>query len=204
MTEEETVAAGAARKQDLANLKKVGLLHSVAFVATLTLWGAADTWASVSGWGLAHAVAIANSVLAATIVTGILHEWGHYAGARLAGSATQALEKPVGYFFMFNFPFDQNGARQFLWMSWGGILMPWVLVALCVGLVPMDTASRAILLAVFISRAVQVSFFEIPVAWRTSSGGDPQKELERRLLSGALGTGGYVGTAVGILAFFLV
>lgn len=194
MTDEE--------KKDRANLKKVGRIHGVALLAALTLWGAADTWAAVSGWGLATVVAIANAALAATAITGILHEWGHYAGARLAGSTAHALEKPVNYFFMFNFPFDQNDTRQFLWMSWGGILTPWLLVLLTLILIPIDNASRAMLLAVFVMRAVQVALFEVPVATRARNSRAPQKELERQLIAG-FQQSRIVGAAAGVLAFLV-
>lgn len=189
------------RKKQRENLRKIAAIHFVAVMAALTLWGAADNWAVVSGWWLARAVAIVNAVIAATIVAGIVHEWGHFAGARFSGATTQVFEQPVNYYFMFNFPFDQNDRRQFLCMSWGGILAPWLLVAATLGLVPIDNPSRAMLLAVFVTRAVQAGFFEVPVALRTAAGGEPQRELEQRLRAGALTTSRYAGWAVGAVAF---
>lgn len=206
MSEENAEASAenteAAAKQNLANLKSVGTIHFVAVMLALTAWGAADTWATVSNWGLAHVVAIVNAIVAASVVTGILHEWGHYAGARLAGSETDVLKKPVGYFFMFNFPFDKNDQRQFLWMSWGGIVVPWLLVVLTATLIPIDTASRTMLLAVFVTRAAQVSFFEVPVARRARIS-DPQKALEDALVAGRLGSSRYRGAVVGVLAYLV-
>uniref|UniRef100_UPI0005C7F1A7 hypothetical protein n=1 Tax=Moorena producens TaxID=1155739 RepID=UPI0005C7F1A7 len=173
MSERAETDLAAERAADTKNLKSVGLIHLVALMAAITLWGAADTWSTTTGWSLAWIVAIVNAGLAAHVIANIGHEWGHYLGARLAGSKTQAFDKPIGYFFMFNFPFDQNDRRQFLWMSWGGILAPWVLVALTLVCIPVDTASRALLLAMFVTRAMQVALFEVPVARRTARGGDP-------------------------------
>ena len=190
------------RAMDRAHLKSVGALHFVMVMGALTLWGAADAWAEASGWGLAHAVAIANAVIAGVVITNTLHEWGHFTGARLSGAASPVLEKPVKHFFMFNFPFEQNDRRQFAWMSWGGILTPWLLVLLTLLLVPIDGASRAMLLAVFVARAVQVAVFEVPVVQRASRGGDPREELGRQLQSG-FATSRYVGLAVGALVFLL-
>jgi len=48
--EEERPPAEMDWKKERANLKKVGLVHFLAVMAALTLWGAADSWASVSGW----------------------------------------------------------------------------------------------------------------------------------------------------------
>lgn len=200
--EENVETTEADAKQNLANLKSVGMIHFVAVMSALTLWGAADAWATVNDWSLAHVVAIVNAIIAGSVITGILHEWGHYAGARLAGSATQVLKKPVGYFFMFNFPFDRNDRRQFLWMSWGGIVVPWLLVVLTAMLVPIDTASRTMLLAVFVTRAAQVSFFEVPVA-RRARNNDPQKALEDALVAGRLGSSRYAGVAVGLVAYLV-
>ncbi len=202
--EEERQPAEMDWKKERANLKKVGLVHFLAVMAALTLWGAADSWASVSGWWLARAAAVINAIIAATVIAGIVHEWGHYTGARLAGSVTRAFKKPAGYFFIFDFPFDANDSRQFLSMSWGGILAPWLLVLLIAASVPIDNPSRAMLVAVLVMRAAQASFFEIPVVLRTAGGGDPKAELERRLGEGALATSRYAGGAVGVLAYLAI
>jgi hypothetical protein len=191
------------REQDLANLRRVAALHFVAVMGALTLWGAADAWAASSGWGLAWATALANAVIAGTVIASTLHEWGHFAGARLSGSVAPVLEKPVRYFFMFDFSFEHNDRRQFVWMSLGGILAPWLLVLLIGLLVPIDNASRGLLLAVFVGRAVQVSLFEVPVVSRTYQGGEPREELVRQLKAG-FQTSRYGGLAAGALVWLVV
>jgi hypothetical protein len=113
------------------------------------------------------------------------------------------MEKPVRYFFMFNFSFEHNDKRQFLWMSLGGILVPWLLVLLTALWVPIDNASRAMLLAVFVTRAVQISLFEVPVVQRTYRGGEPREELGRQLKNG-FATSRYAGVAVGALVWLSV
>ena len=187
--------------EDGRRMRRIGALHFVAAMGALTLWGAADSWAATSGWALASAVAVANAVIAGFVLTSVLHEWGHFVGARLAGAFAPVLEKPRQYFFMFDFPFDRNDERQFVWMSLGGILVPWLLVLLALVLVPIDTASRAMLLAVLVGRAVFVSVFEVPVVARTLGGGAPQAELVRQLKAGALKTGRNVGIAVAALVW---
>ena len=190
------------RAADNANLKSVGKIHFVAALAALTLWGAADAWAASSGWALAWAVAVANAIVAGMALTGIGHEWGHYLGARLAGSYAPARPEPVSYFFMFDFSFDHNDKRQFVWMSLGGILAPWALVLLTLALVPIDNVSRAALLATFVARAIGVTWFEGPVTLRSQQGGDPRQELGNALPT--LATGRYAGTAAGVLLWLLL
>jgi len=190
-----------ARKIDVSRLKDHARFHFVFVMGAITLWGAADAWATVSGLGIAQLVSGLNAIITATIVNGVLHEWGHLAGARLSGAVSPALEKRVKYFFMFDFKFDENDARQFLWMSWGGILMPWALVLCVLLLVPIDSFGRIVLLAAFVTRAIQVALFEVPVALRTAQGGDPRGELGRELKAGGLKTsetrGAWIGVIVG-------
>jgi len=188
------------RVKDLANLKNVATIHFVMLMGAITLWGAADAWAAASGWGIAWAVAIANAVIAGTVIAGTLHEWGHYTGARLSGAFAPVLKKPVKYFFMFDFSFDKNDRRQFLWMSLGGILVPWLVVLATILLVPVDNASRAMLLAVLVTRAVQASAFEVPVVMRTYEGGEPKLELGRQIKAG-FATSRYAGLAAGALVW---
>jgi len=194
-------AEQAERKVDRKRMKDIGGVHFVAVMGAITLWGAADAWATVSGWSIAQAVAIANAFIAAYITTSIVHEWGHLAGARLAGAKSPVHEKPVNYFFMFDFPFDANDTRQFVWMSWGGILAPWLLVVATLLFVPIDSISRATLLAVLAARAAAVVFFEVPITLRAARGGDPRVELGRQVAGGGLDSSFKLGWAVGAVVW---
>jgi hypothetical protein len=196
-------ATAAEIAQNRKNLGKVGQIHLVMLLGALTLWAAADAWATTSSLGIATLLAVANAIVAATVIAGIVHEWGHYFGARSAGARTQVLDKPINYFFIFQFPFEHNDRDQFLAMSWGGILAPWLPVALVAALIPIDNPGRAMLLAAFVTRAVQVGVFEVPVAGRTRRGGDPQGELERQLVGGFTQSR-YAGLAVGALVWLAV
>ena len=69
--------------------------------------------------GLRIPIWIAGFVMAYTI-TYILHEWGHYVGAKLSGSTMPfAPYKSVliGYFDI-----DSHTKKQFLFLSWGGVI----------------------------------------------------------------------------------
>ena len=189
--------------EDSARLRKIGTYHFAAAMAALTLWGAGDTWAASSGMFLAEVVAVANALIAGIVLAFLCHEWGHFTGARLSSSVSPVLKDPVS-FFMFNFKFEQNTKRQFLWMSIGGSTGNWLLVVLLLLLVPIDSASRAMLIATTIGVAISVGFFEIPVIRSTSAGGEPQAELKNRLDSGALTTGRNVGIATGAILWLVM
>ena len=195
----------AERAEDRRRLSEHARVHLLYVMGAVTLWGAADAWATQSGWALASVVATVNALIAAFVIPSVLHEWGHLAGARLAGAHSPALAERVNHFFLFDFPFDKNDGRQFVWMSWGGILVPWLLVLGIALTVPIDTVPRIALLAAFVARAAQVSIFEGPITLRAMGGGDPRTELGRGLstLKPSRNQGNAVGLAVALLLWLV-
>jgi hypothetical protein len=194
----------AAREFDRARLKQIGGFHFAMVMGALTLWGAAETWAQVTGWGVAHVAAVANALVAGFVISSTIHEWGHFAGARFVGSVSPVFEEPKRHFFMFDFPMNQNDTHQFVWMSWGGILAPWIAVVLVAISVPLALTGGAVLLATLVSKAVSVAVFEVPVVLRTERSGDPGAELGKRATEGGLTTGRRVGALVGVACFALI
>lgn len=169
----------ARRKRDWRRLKSVASRHGAIVLAAITLWGAADAWASDTGWLLAESVALLNALFAGTIIASILHEWGHFAGARLAGAVSPVLKEPVS-FFMFNFRYDLNTNGQFLAMSMGGPFANWMLALVLFLLLPLSTWPQALLFATTIAIAVSVSVFEFPIIKRAMYGEDPREVVEQR------------------------
>jgi hypothetical protein len=204
-SEAETAALEkSARDMDRDRMKQIGSLHFAMAAGALTLWGAALTWAQVTGWGIASAAAIAGALVAGSVIPPIVHEWGHFAAARLAGAVSPVFERPKRHFFMFDFPLDKNDTRQFTWMSWGGILAPWGPVVLIAAFVPLAEISSVALLATLLSKAVFIAAFEVPVVLRTSRSGDPAGELGKRVAEGGLSTSTRVGQTAGLACFVLV
>jgi hypothetical protein len=201
-TRTEIVSDTSAREKDNANFRKIGGWHLAAVLAALTLWGAADAWAVQSGLVLAYIVSVGNALIAGFVIASIVHEWGHFSGARLAGSISPVLPNPVRFFFMFNFDMQTNSNRQFLTMSIGGPAANWLLVVLLLILLPVDTASQALLIATVTGIAVNVSLFEIPVIVRTWTSEQPQKELSDQLAGAGLKT--LPGVVVGGLVWLVL
>ncbi len=190
------------RAENLKNLKKVGTLHFVAVVAALTLFGAANTWALSSGLALALVVSVAAAYIAGTILSGIVHEYGHYSGTVLSGAPHKVLAKPARYFFMFNFDMKEGSTRQALWLSWGGVLGSWLLVVGLFLLLPMDGWAAAALIGTVLGNAVNASIFEVPVILQTRRTGEFEKALYGRLESPGLVR--MPGLIAGLLAFALL
>lgn len=192
----------ARKARDMARLKKVAMRHGAAFLAAMTLWGAADYWAAGSGLLLAETIALLNALFAGTVIAFLGHEWGHFSGARISGAVSPVLKDPPS-FFMFSFKDDENSREQFVAMSIGGPAANWLLVILLFFLLPLDTWSQALLLATTFAIAVSVSVFEIPVINRVLYGDEPAETIQQRL--GEVGsTPLYAGFASGIVLWLLV
>ena len=191
--------------EEKKRLAKVGKEHAAFVLGSLTLWGASDYWAAESELILALTLALINSVVAGTIIASILHEWGHFLGAKLSGSNAPLLEKTFSFFF-FNFKDEGNTKGQFLKMSLGGPIANWSLVVAFFFLLPLETWSQVLFLATLLSIAVSVSIFEVPVMLRIREG-EPSVIIQKRLeeagssprnigiLAGALGALFWILTA---------
>lgn len=194
----------AAREFDRANIRKLGGFHFAMVMGALTMWGAAETWAQATGWGIAQFAAVANAIVAGFVIASTIHEWGHFTGARLSGSVSPVFDEAKGHFFMFNFPFDQNDTRQFTWMSWGGILAPWVAVVLAGIFVPLSLLGGKVLFATLVMKAAAASIFEVPIVLAAGRSNAPEAELGKNVAAGTLPRSRNVGVAVGAACFALL
>ena len=167
------------RAEEKKRLVNVGQKHAAFVLGSLSLWGVSDYWAAESELILALGLALINSVVAGTIIASILHEWGHFLGARLSGSNSPLLEKTFSFFF-FNFKDEGNTKSQFLQMSLGGPLANWSLVIGVFLLLPLETWSQILLIATMLSIAVSVSIFEVPIMLRLKDG-EPSVIIQKRL-----------------------
>ena len=179
--EQSSVEEKSAAQRDLARMRRIGGWHASAVLTALTLFGAGTLWAGQSDLMLAHLVALGNAYLAGTVMASIFHEWGHFAGAKLAGAIAPVRKKPARFYFMFEFDMERNSPRQFLWMSAGGIVANWLLAIAAAALIPLNTYAGAALFAVLVGKAVNVSYFEVPIFLRTQETGNPKNELQTQL-----------------------
>lgn len=104
----------------------------------------------------------------------IVHEWGHYAGAKLAG-----INMPLAPYkgpVLGRFVLEDYDRRQYLWLSWGGDLAHvGVTIAALTFYFATDLGLAAGALAVgglaFTSQALLV---DQPIIWRVTRGADIQ------------------------------
>lgn len=162
--------------RDEARLALV-ILRDVAVVsAFLSLFAAAESWATISRLVLAKVLSVVQGLLAGIAAGALAHEWGHFAGARLGGG--HAPLKPISQFLpLFDFDYARNDARAFLWMSYGGNVAHWIVVLALLLLVPTRSMGPAALVAGAFGFAVFSSLVEIPVIQQARRGVPPLEAL---------------------------
>jgi len=192
------------RGKDRARLKGIAGKHFAAAMAAITLFAAGDLWAGSSQTMIAQFTGVANGVVGGYVLAFLAHEWGHFSGARMSGAMSPVLREPRG-FFMFNFKFEHNTTRQFLWMSLGGPVANWLLVIAVWLCLPMDSPGSLMLLATTAGIAVNVCVFELPIIQQTMAGGAPQKVLQARVEAQPFSSGRTAGivTAAAIWLIFV-
>jgi len=151
--------------------------HLLVAMLVLSMWAAADAWQAVTGFALASLLSVLTAFLAGFVLGTLVHEWGHFLGARRTGAGYTIPGKPG--LFVFNFDFARNSASQFLTMSYGGQLGGALAVLLLWLAVPTDTAGRAMLVAAAGGGAVFAAAIEWPVIRAVRAGGEPATALGR-------------------------
>jgi len=187
---------------DATPVAKLAQRDVLIVLAALSLWAAADAWYATTGLWAAAALSALDGALVGVGVGLLLHEWGHFVGARLAGGIAPTRElKQI--FPIFDFDMQHNGQGPFRAMSWGGNLAHWTWVALLALAVPLDTPGRTSLFAGALGLAVFASLTELPVIWRAYSGATPIESF-KGLTGQKLRRNQGLGFAAGVAAFLII
>ena len=145
------------------------LLRDAAVVfAALALWGGADAWATTSGLAVALVTSVGSALIAGWIIASLMHEWGHYLGAKLSGSKAPRIKAPGLLFFRYNFDLVNNSLGQFTSMSVAGSLAHWGVFAAALLLLPMATLAQTAFISSTFAFAIFASIVEWPIIARTS------------------------------------
>ncbi len=179
-TPDEGLAAAAAERMAETDVDRRAKLvggHLLIGVTVLCLWAAADTWQAVTQLPVASLLSVLAAIPAGFVFGTLVHEWCHFAGARLSG-ARYSVPGRFGL-FVFEYDFRNNGLSQFFAMSYGGQVGSALAVLLLAISLPTDTAGRAMLLAACVGAGVFGAMIEWPVLARTRRSGDPVGELAK-------------------------
>ena len=168
-------------------------------LAVLSIWAAADTWYLVSGLGFALAISVLDAIFVGYILGALFHEWGHYTGAKLSGASAPRVKPKGTSLFRFNFDMATNTQRQFHWMSFGGWLFHWGLLAILVLAIPFDSIGRIALVSSVFGFILYATFIETGILRKTLSGSDPAETLGQ-LSAKTFQQAGIIGSVAGLFA----
>ena len=168
-------------------------------LAALSLWAAADTWYLVSGLGFALAISVLDAIFVGYILGALFHEWGHYTGAKLSGASAPRVKPKGTSLFRFNFDMAANTQRQFHWMSFGGWVFHWGLLAILVLAMPFDSIGRIALVSSVFGFILYATFIETGILRQTLGGSDPAETLGQ-LSAKTFQQAGIVASVAGLFA----
>jgi hypothetical protein len=186
--------SGPVAEKDEASMLLVGLRDVAIISALLSIFGAAEAWAQVSGLAFASLIATINGFLVGAATCALGHEWGHFAGARLGGG--HAPLKPLsGFLPLFDFDYANNDKRSYEWMGIGGNLAHLSIPVLYFFAIGATGPGTAALIAGAVGFAVFSSIIEIPVIRKSRAGmgsleslGTIPRDFVQRTMPWALGS----------------
>lgn len=182
-------------------LAGMALRDAVLVLAALALWGGADAWATASGLGLATLAAVGNGGVAGWVIASLLHEWGHYAGAKLSGAAAPRIQAKGLSFFRYRFDLENNSLEQFTAMSLGGNIAHWSWFLGLLLLLPLSTPGQAAFVSAAFAFALFASFIEWPIIARVRQGRVQPTEAFTHIDAAFLRRNYLIGGAGGLLFF---
>ena len=179
------------------------LLRDIAIVAAaLSLFAAADSWHQLSGGLLSGTVALINGLLVGLGVAALVHEWGHFAGARLSGG-TAPLRPFAGFLPIFDFDYANNTRQQFQAMSIGGNAGHWLVFLVFFFGFPLSSLGQVALASSAFGFGVFASSIEFPVI-RHAAGGLSGLEALSKIPRDFVKRNGRYGLVAALVAFLVL
>jgi hypothetical protein len=121
------------------------------------------------GGGALHWFAIAAVAVMTFLANYLCHEWGHWLGARLAGSVCHPANT-LRTFYLFHFDTQRNSVRQFLAMAAGGLIASTILLPFWLVVLPLHTAAGIAAMALIALGYLATLATELPVVLRIARG----------------------------------
>ncbi len=181
-----------------------GRWHGLGLLGVIILFAAADSWATLTDLGVARGFAVLAAVLAGIGFAHLMHEWGHFLGARWSGAKAPLKAEPT--LLAYDFDFKSNTNEHFLAMSYGGTLGNFLAITLIALAIPMDEPHRVALLSSAIAAAGFVAKLEWPVILHARENKDPMAALMHGFGGGfpVFRDAMLVGGAAGLIAYWLL
>ena len=194
--------AAASVTSDASSLWVVALRDVAILAAGLSLFAAADSWHSLGASSISAALSVVDGLLVGFLLTGLIHEWGHFAFARLSGGVAP-LRPATAFLPLFDFDYRRNSIDQFRAMSIGGNVAHWLVFFVLLGGLPITTVGQVALLSSAFGFAVFASSIEFPVIWRAYHGATGAEALAT-IPRDFIRRNGRIGAAAALLAFVIL
>ena len=187
---------------DATPVRRLALRDGGIALAALSLWAAADAWRAVTGLTFATPLSALNGAVAGYLLGRMAHEWGHFAGARLAGGI--APTRPIDSIFtFFDFDLGRSSPASFRAMGIWGNVGHWAAVLLLLSVAPLDSPGRIALPSGAFAFAFSASLTELPVIRRAYAGASAADSF-RGLTLATVRRDRLVGAGAGLLLFALI
>jgi hypothetical protein len=155
----------------------IALAHLIIVIALLGIFLATSSWHALSDSPLAAGLSVVAGLLAGAIITTLVHEWFHYAGALVVRGHCHPVRRIN--LFAFDWDFQRNTRAQFLVMSYAGTVGSIVAIALLYTALSGQTPGAVALLAAAFGSLAFAGAIEWPVLARVHAGGEPLSELSK-------------------------
>ncbi|MDG2304613.1 MAG: hypothetical protein P8R42_08130 [Candidatus Binatia bacterium] len=167
-----TIDAAAESKppKDASPLGLVFLRDLTLLIVIFSIWAGAEAWAEASGLGFAVVLSALGGLLAGAAGVSLLHEWGHFAAARLSG-AVAPISPAKNMVPLFQFDLERSSDQQFVAMSVGGNVAHWVGALGLFFALPSTSAGLTAVQAGAFGFVAFASVIEVPIIRRASRSG---------------------------------
>ena len=163
-------------------LMRHALAHGAIVVALVASLLAMDSWHRTASKDLAHYAIAVWAFLCGLAFSHIIHEWCHYAGARITKSSL--VLKPGIHPIFFEFDLETNTSRQFLCLSLAGLMGNFLLLAALISCAAPGSIVFLSLLAAVCGQLVFVLIVELPVSIEVITGKNPLSVLTKHFGQG--------------------
>ena len=187
---------------DASPLWMVALRDVAVVAAALSLFAAADAWHVLVGGTLSATLSLVDGLLVGILLTALLHEWGHFIGARISGAAAP-LRPATGFLPLFDFHYGDNSSSQFQSMSVGGNVAHWLVVLVLLSSLSLSTVGQVAIASSSFGFPVFASSIEFPVirnVMRGQSGIEALSKIPKDLLR----RNGSYGLVAAFFAFWVL
>jgi hypothetical protein len=184
-------------------LPRHALTHSIVTFFLAGTLALIDVWQQAGSNPYASLITGIWAFLCGLAFSHVIHEWCHYAGARLGESIHTLKDQPHPLFFEFDL--EANSSRQFLYLSLGGLVGNFLLLGLLLFFTAQDSIAMVSLLAAVVGQLVFVLTLELPVSIEVVTGKAPLAAITDHFEQGVplFLRAGLAGVAAVVLVFLV-